>query len=157
MSNPAPTDQAVTISEPQEPVRRSRKRWQLAMGLVALVTLAVASTGCLSSSMQAKEAILKYWGTKNAPCAERIAQRESGMDPTAVNPSSGTVGLFQIHPTHATWIKNKYGYTMSQLTDPYKNAEVAAGLSAEAYRYYGDGWQPWRIGGVISKSGGCPA
>ena len=105
----------------------------------------------------AKDAIAKYWGSKNSPCAERIADRESNFDPTAVNRSSGTVGLFQIHPTHATWIRNTYGYEMSELTDPYKNAKVAAGLSAEAYRYYGDGWQPWRIGGKVIRGGGCPA
>ena len=105
----------------------------------------------------AKQAILKHWGSKNAPCAERIVDRESNFQADAINSSSGTVGLFQIHPTHATWIKNKYGYAMSELTNPDKNAEVAAGLSAEAYRYYGDGWQPWRFGGKVIRGGGCPA
>ncbi len=153
MTSPARTETATDV---EVPARRSRKRWQLGVALLAIAGIALLSTACTPETV-AKDAIAKYWGSKNSPCAERIADRESNFDPTAVNRSSGTVGLFQIHPTHATWIRNTYGYEMSELTDPYKNAKVAAGLSAEAYRYYGDGWQPWRIGGKVIRGGGCPA
>ncbi len=40
---------------------------------------------------------------------------------------------------------------------PYKNAKVAKGLSDEAYRYYKDGFQPWRLNGRTIRGGGCPA
>lgn len=156
MMSPAPTDQAAERTDLPDPVRRSRKR-HLVLGALALALLGIVNTACLPTSMQPKDAILKAWGTRNAPCAERIAMRESGMDPKAVNPSSGTVGLFQLSPVHATWIKRTYGYTMTELTDPYKNAQVAAGLSTEAWKYYGDGWQPWRYGGAVIPGGGCPA
>ena len=73
------------------------------------------------------------------------------------NPSSGTIGLFQLHPTHKAWVKRTYGYDWNELTDPYKNAKVAKGLSEEAYRYYGDGFQPWRLSGRAIRGGGCPA
>ena len=156
MTSPAQTAAATATEVAPAPVRRSRKRWHLVLGLVAVVGVALVSTAC-TPELIAKDAILDHWGSKNAPCAERIADRESNFQADAINRSSGTVGLFQIHPTHATWIRNKFGYSMSELTDPYKNAEVAAGLSAEAYRYYGDGWQPWRYGGKVIRGGGCPA
>ena len=133
----------------QEPeVRRSRPRWRLALGLMAVVAIAGMSSACTPTTV-AKMAIAEDWGP-NAPCAERIVQRESRFQAAVVNPRSGTTGLFQIHPVHAKWIKNTFGYDFSEMKDPYKNSQVAKALSAEAHRMYKDGWQPWR-------SGGCPA
>lgn len=135
--------------------RRHRRSLRLLGVLAAMGTLAFANTACTPRAI-AEDAVADYWGG-NAACAGRVVQRESGWNANAVNPSSGTTGLFQIHPTHATWMRNRWGYTMTDMRDPRKNAQVAKGLSNEAYRIYGDGWQPWRLGGRIAPGAGCPA
>lgn len=136
---------------------RPRRRVLRILGvLTAVIALAFASTSCTPRKV-AQDAIVQYWGSNYATCAELIVKRESGFNAAAVNPSSGTTGLFQIHPTHATWIRNRFGYAFSEMKDPYKNAQVAKALSAEAHRYYGDGWQPWRLSGRAAPGGGCPA
>jgi len=140
---------------PTTVVRRRRTALKVVLPLLALMTVAFATTAC-SPEETAKDAIEKYWG-KYSDCAERIVDRESRFNASAVNPSSGTTGLFQIHPTHAKWIKATYGYDFSEMKDPYKNSRVAKGLSSEAYKYWGDGWQPWRISGGAQRGGGCPA
>lgn len=155
MSSPEHTLATDDASVSETVVPRSRKPLRVVGVLAAIVALAFASTAC-TPEQTAKDAIAKYWGS-NAACAERIVDRESNFQADAVNPSSGTTGLFQLHPTHKTWIKQKYGYDFSEMKDPYKNARVAKGLSSEAHRIYGDGWQPWRIGGGIIRAGGCPA
>lgn len=154
MTSPALTETAAP-QEPQSKVRRSRKAIHLSIGLVAVVGLAFATTAC-TPEMQAKDAIAQYWGG-NAKCAERIAQRESGMQPDAVNRSSGATGLFQLMPLHKTWIKNELGYDFSEMKDPYKNAEAAKLLSDKNYKAYKDGWAPWRLSGRADPGGGCPA
>ena len=135
---------------------RKRKGWRLATILLVIVGLAFATSAC-TPEMTAKAAIEDEWGAKLAPCAERIAKRESNFDASAVNRSSGTTGLFQLHPMHATWIKQTFGYDFSEMKDARKNAEVARGLSNAAWKYYGDGWQPWRLSGKAVPGGGCPA
>ena len=137
--------------------RRTPRRWQLVLGAVAFTGLAAFTMASCTPQEVARDAIASYWGAGNVNCAMRVVERESGYNPEAVNPYSGAIGLFQIHPTHTTWIRNKWGYSFSELTDPYKNARVAAGLSTEAYRMWGDGWAPWRIGGGAIRGGGCPA
>ncbi|MCU1371937.1 MAG: Transglycosylase domain [Ilumatobacteraceae bacterium] len=154
MTSPALTETAAPM-EPQSKVRRSRKAIHLSVGLLAVVSIAFATTACTPEAM-AKDAIAKHWAG-NATCAERIAQRESGMHPDAVNRSSGATGLFQIMPLHKTWIKNELGYDFSEMKDPYKNAEVAKRLSDKNYKAYGDGWAPWRLSGRAIRGGGCPA
>lgn len=134
---------------------RSRKAINLAVGLVAVVGIAFATTACTPEEI-AKDAIAEHWGG-NAACAERIAQRESGMQADAVNRSSGATGLFQLMPLHKTWIKSELGYEFSEMKDPYKNAEAAKLLSDKNYKAYGDGWAPWRLSGRAIKGGGCPA
>ena len=62
-----------------------------------------------------------------------IAWRESGDDPYAVNPYSGACGPFQFLPSTAA----AYGYTCSDLTDPYTAAQAAL----ELYNDYG--FSPW--------------
>ncbi len=155
MSSPENTDTIEDVTVPKLPVRRSRKSLRVTGCLLALAALAFANSACTPEAT-ARDAVQKYW-TVYSPCADKIVARESGFDATVVNSSSGTTGLFQIHPTHAAWIKAKYGYEFGELTDPYKNARVAKGLSTEAYRYYGDGWQPWRLSGKVAPDGGCPA
>lgn len=157
MIRPAPTPEAdLAQSEAQEPeVRRSRPRWRFAIGLLAVLAIAGISTACTPEQV-AKMAIAENWGT-NTPCAERIVARESRFQAGAVNPRSGTTGLFQIHPVHAPWIKRTFGWEFEEMKDPFKNSTVAKALSAEAYRMYKDGWQPWRSGGARVPGGGCPA
>lgn len=155
VSSPENTDTIEDVSVPTMPVRRSHRSLRVTGCLLALVVLAFANSACTPEAT-ARAAIVKYWTTYSL-CAERIVDRESGFDAGAINPISGTTGLFQIHPTHATWVKATYGYEFGELTDPYKNSRVAKGLSSEAYRYFGDGWQPWRAGGKSVPNGGCPA
>jgi len=154
VTSPAHTSTA-PASEPQTKVRRSRKAIHLTVGLFAVMTIAFATTACTPEAM-AKDAIAQHWGG-NAKCAERIAQRESGMQPTAVNSSSGATGLFQLMPLHKTWIKSELGHDWSEMKDPYKNAEAAKRLSDKNYAAYGDGWAPWRLSGRAIRGGGCPA
>ena len=142
----APASSAVT--------RRSRTGWRMSLGLVAIVALSFSATAC--TKMSPHDAVKKYWGSQSA-CADRIVQRESGYNPDAVNRSSGAKGLFQLMPSHASWIKQKFGYDWSEMNDAEKNAQVAKALSAEAYKYWGDGWQPWRMTGKATPGGGCPA
>ncbi len=154
MSSPEST-QVIDGIAPRAKVRRSTRGLRIAGCLAAIVAVGFTSTACTPEEV-ARDAIATYWGPYTA-CAERIVDRESNFQADAVNPSSGTTGLFQIHPTHATWIRNTYGYSFSEMTDPYKNSRVAKGLSSEAHRYYGDGWQPWRLSGRVAPGGGCPA
>jgi hypothetical protein len=155
VSSPENTLAVEDATVPTTKVRRSTRSLRIVGCLLALVAVAFTSTAC-SPEMVAKDAIDRYWSS-GAPCAERIVDRESNFQAGAVNPSSGTTGLFQIHPTHDAWIRRTYGYAFSEMKDPYKNSRVARGLFAEAQRYYGDGWQPWRLDGRVVRSGGCPA
>lgn len=151
---PAPAPGSVTDGAPESEARR-RRPWRLVLGLLAVLAIAGATTACTPEEV-AKMAISDHWG-RNAPCAERVVHRESRFQAEAVNPRSGTTGLFQIHPVHAPWIKRTFGYEFAEMKDPFKNSEVAKALSAEAYRMYKDGWQPWRSGGRRIPGGGCPA
>ena len=156
VTHPAPTPVHGSVGDgnPKPEVRR-RRPWHLVVGLLAVLTVAGATTACSPEGF-ARMAIAEHWGL-NAACAERIVNRESRFQADAVNPSSGTTGLFQIHPTHTKWIKKTFGYDFAEMKDPFKNAEVASALSAEAHRMYKDGWQPWRSGGKRIPGGGCPA
>jgi hypothetical protein len=66
-----------------------------------------------------------------------IAQRESGLNPNAVNANGGYYGLFQLSKYWHEKLCNSLGYQWSQITDPYVNAKVARAL------YNQVGWQPW--------------
>jgi hypothetical protein len=151
-------DTAETIDDVTHPTATARhggRSVRVVGCLLAVVALAFASTAC-TPEQTAKDAIQRYWGNYSA-CAERIVDRESNFQADAVNPSSGATGLFQIMPSHSSWIRSTYGYSFSEMKDPYKNSRVAKGLSNKAYGYWGDGWQPWRIGSGPIRGGGCPA
>lgn len=70
-----------------------------------------------------------------------IAWRESRCDPTAVNRSSGALGLFQIMPE---WIPTLCGLgiacTPRDLLDAHTNMDAAA------YVFSVQGWQAWSTG-----------
>jgi len=154
VTSPAHTETA-SPTEPQSKVRRSRKAIHLTVGIFAVIGIGLATTACTPEAV-AKDAIADYWGP-NAACAQRIAQRESGLQATAVNTSSGATGLFQLMPLHKTWIKAELGFDWSAMKDPYKNSKAAKLLSSKNYNAYGDGWAPWRLSGRAVRGGGCPA
>lgn len=156
MTSPAHTDAAEATPASPTKVRRSRKALNLSVGILAIIGVAFATAACTPEEV-ARDAILEHWGSKNAACAERIAQRESGLQADAVNRSSGATGLFQMMPMHKGWIKAELGHDWSEMKDPYKNAEAAKLLSAKNYAAYGDGWAPWRLSGRAQPGGGCPA
>ena len=155
MTSPEPTLTESATAEVPGGVNRSRKAFRLAFVLMSIVGLAFATTAC-TPEMAARDAIDKYW-QDHAACAERIAERESGLDPEAVNSRSGATGLFQLMPLHKSWIKSELGYDFAEMKDPYKNAEAAKLLSYKNYKAYGDGWAPWRLSGGAVRGGGCPA
>lgn len=66
----------------------------------------------------------------------RVAKCESGYNPNAVNPSSGTEGLFQFMPS--TWRGTPYGH--QNVFDPWYNSLGAAWL------YQRDGPGQWQCG-----------
>lgn len=143
---------------PTETTRRGgRSRLRLVgAALVVAGVLGFAGVSCTPEEV-ADIAVSNHFAEADRACALRIIQRESNFQADARNPYSGTLGLFQIHPTHTTWIRNTYGYSFNELIDANKNAQVARGLSDSAKSYYGDKWQPWRYGGQIIRGGGCPA
>lgn len=146
MTSPAP--------ETTRPVAKRPRRFVLALALLAAAA-AFGATACEPGGTS-QQAVQAYWGS-NTWCANRIVQRESGWNPTAVNRYSGATGLFQLMPSHATWIRNELGYSWTEMKDPYKNSRAAKALSTKAYKYWGDGWQPWRLDGRARPGGGCPA
>lgn len=58
------------------------------------------------------------------------------LDPNSTG-DEGEVGLLQIHPRYHTGRAAKFGWTMADLYDPYKNVVVGADIYAES------GWGPW--------------
>ncbi|MFN8019195.1 MAG: transglycosylase SLT domain-containing protein [Acidimicrobiales bacterium] len=153
MTSPSPATIA-TSSEASQKVRRSPKAAKFAIALAALVGIAFATTACDPAAVS-QDAIQKYWGG-NWECAQRIAERESGLQPDAVNARSGATGLFQLMPSHSSWIKSDLGYDFAEMKDPYKNSEAAKLLSSKSFKANGDGWAPWRVGGA-RPGAGCPA
>ena len=140
-----------TAAEPK--VQRSHRSWRIAGSLLVILALAFSSAAC-TPTMDAREAIEATWPAHTVTCAMRVANAESGLRADAMSPGGGNIGLFQVNSVHRTWISNTYGYRWEDLTDPYKNARVAQGLSQDAFRRLGDGWAPWRFGGANST--GCP-
>ena len=136
---------------PTTPARR-RRFATLTIALLAVGVL-IAATAC-TPKVTARQAIEAHWPARTVDCAMRVAKVESGYQSNALSPGGGNIGLFQINSVHRNWIQRTYGYRWEELKDPYKNARVAQGLSADSYRRLGDGWAPWRFGGAASS--GCP-
>ncbi len=72
------------------------------------------------------------------PCGEALAVAacESTMNPEAVNPSSGALGLFQLLPYWHEW-----RFEGGDRFDPEVNTRAAHSLWQER------GWEPWNVGG----------
>jgi glucose/arabinose dehydrogenase len=82
--------------------------------------------------------VFSRFGAVVAEQAVRVSHCETGgtFDPGATG-RQGEVGIFQLHPKYQSGRAAKFGYSMADLYDPVKNAEVAADLYAES------GWRPW--------------
>lgn len=140
-----------TETKQASPVRR-RRFAKLAMVVLAAGVM-VAASGC-TPEVEARQAIAAHWPGHTVDCAMRVAKAESGYRADALSPGGGNLGLFQINSVHRNWIQSTYGYQWEDLSDPYKNAQVAQGLSYDAHVRLGDGWAPWRFGGANRT--GCP-
>jgi len=85
------------------------------------------------------DAAIDYYGLP--PIFHQIAYRESGDNPSAVNPYSGACGAFGFLPSTAAMM----GYNCYELTDAYTSAKAAK----ELYDYYLslglDPLQPWAL------------
>lgn len=73
----------------------------------------------------------------SCPVALCIVRRESNFHPEAINPSSGTVGLFQIRPSVHAWRWESRGWTYADMQTAEPNIEIAWELYSE------QGWSPW--------------
>lgn len=72
------------------------------------------------------------WPQSQIPHALYVARCESTYNTYAVNPSSGTLGLFQIHPDYHIW-----RFRGRDWANAYANADVALEIWHEF------GWGPW--------------
>jgi hypothetical protein len=87
-----------------------------------------------------------FTGQGESEHALAIIRCESVGDPNAVNPSSGTAGLFQHRPQYWAARSAAAGWAGASILDPEANIAVAAWL------VHKDGWQHWsgRAWGVDS-------
>ncbi|CAN5894804.1 hypothetical protein BH23ACT2_BH23ACT2_08970 [soil metagenome] len=136
---------------PKASVRRSRKPWTIGLAVLAAVVM-MASAAC-TPEQSARMSIQTHWGAET-DCAMRVVNKESSFRANAVSPGGGNIGLFQINTVHRDWIRNTYGYSLEDMKDGAKNAQVARGLYDQA-QARGDGWAPWRFSGANRT--GCPA
>jgi hypothetical protein len=77
-------------------------------------------------------------GSRTVDIALCVAERESGLNPLAVNPSTGAAGLFQFLPTTWASLSELAGRGGASVFDARANVAVAAWTVS---RY---GWHPWR-------------
>jgi Transglycosylase SLT domain len=77
-------------------------------------------------------------GSRTAVVALCVAERESGLDPLAVNPDTGAAGLFQFLPSTWATLSEMAGRGDASVLDAEANVAVAAWTVA----HYG--WHPWR-------------
>jgi uncharacterized protein YgiM (DUF1202 family) len=73
------------------------------------------------------------WGQSRADML-RVARCESALDPNAVNPSSGTSGLFQFMPSTFAFTPN--GKRGENIFDPWSNADAAGWMWANGMRHH---------------------
>jgi hypothetical protein len=69
--------------------------------------------------------------------AVRVAECESGLNPTAVSPGGGNHGLFQINNVHRSTFEQVTGVPWSERYDVGANTRFAKWL------YDQEGWSPW--------------
>lgn len=105
------------------------------------LTLAVAAL-LLGAACTPEQAVWVHFYANGSPQlhaqAQRIVQCESEWNPRAVNPRSGTAGLFQLHPIHRAEFERSTGQPWSARFEPIWNAAYAKYLWAQT----GD-WRHW--------------
>lgn len=69
--------------------------------------------------------------------ARRVAECESGMNPTAVSPGGGNHGVMQINVVHRQAFERALRRPWSDVYDPIANIAYAKHL------YDRQGWRPW--------------
>ena len=91
--------------------------------------------------------VARYFQAEDVEHALAIIRCESVGDPDAVNPASGTAGLFQHRPQYWPARSTAAGWAGWPILDPEANTAVAAWLV-----YAGGGWAHWsgRAWGVES-------
>ena len=77
-------------------------------------------------------------GSRTVDVALCVAERESGFDPLAVNPSTGAAGLFQFLPSTWASLSELAGRGGATVFDARANVAVAAWTVSQY------GWHPWR-------------
>lgn len=97
------------------------------------------------SSIPGREAVMKLirdrfasLGSRTEDVALCVAERESGLDPLAVNPDTGAAGLFQFLPPTWASLSEMAGWGGASVFDARANVAVAAWTVAQY------GWHPWR-------------
>ncbi|MCU1449057.1 MAG: Transglycosylase domain [Acidimicrobiales bacterium] len=135
-SLPAPSVAAEAAPTSTTRVGRTKVVRRAAVVSAAALGLAVAASACTPEDF-ARAAIQQQFGSLSG-MATKIAMCESRLQPGAVSPGGGNVGLFQINKVHAGWIQRDLGYRWSQMTDANVNARVARVLYHRA-----GGWSPW--------------
>ncbi len=88
-----------------------------------------------------KELISKHFaplGARTGDVALCVAQRESNLDPLAVNPTTGASGLFQFLPSTWSSLSDLAGWGGASVFEARANVAVAAWTVAQY------GWHPWR-------------
>ena len=77
--------------------------------------------------------VASYFDPEDVARVLCLMELESAGDPGATNPSSGASGLMQVMPFWA----GHFGYSQSDLFDPWTNLEVAARIRDQ------QGWGAW--------------
>lgn len=78
-----------------------------------------------------------FTGRGESQHALALIRCESGGDPDAINPSSGTAGLLQHQPRYWDERSSAAGWEGASILDPEANIAVGAWLA------HSDGWQHW--------------
>ncbi len=108
---------------------QARKATQAHVGRSPVPVTASAYEGSIP------DLIRSIFGTESAV---RVADCESTLNPAAVSPGGGNLGLFQLNRVHATDFETVTGVPFSQgWSDPYLNTLYAKHLYDES------GWGPW--------------
>jgi Transglycosylase SLT domain len=112
------------------------KKLSRVRGLIGLVALVLALGACTTEQMIWTAFSEEGASQQQQVQAVEVARCESGLNPGAVSPGGGNVGLFQINRVHTSWV-NQLGYSWYQMYQPYQNAQIAAELWSQ------QGWGPW--------------
>src|SRR5699024_436916 len=92
------------------------------------------------------------WTGQQWEDAAWIIGKESGWNPTAVNPSSGAYGLFQFNPSSGT----QQQYLPDRSPDPARQADAGARYIKDRYGNPSNARRFWEANGWYAKGGVLP-